>query len=69
MEIQDLDISEYLDDPEVIAEYLNAAIEENDPAFFLREGLIFPWGFMGQKLLNGLVLFQGHIQSSFKRIE
>jgi probable addiction module antidote protein len=36
MEIQDLDISEYLDDPEVIAEYLNAAIEENDPAFFLR---------------------------------
>ena len=34
MEIQDLDISEYLDDPEVIAEYLNAAIEENDPAFF-----------------------------------
>lgn len=34
MEIQDLDISEYLDDPEVIAEYLNATIEENDPAFF-----------------------------------
>lgn len=36
MEIQDLDISEFLDDPEMVAEYLNAAIEENDPALFLQ---------------------------------
>jgi len=36
MDIQNFDISEYLDDPEIIAEYLNAAIEENDPGFFLQ---------------------------------
>ncbi len=36
MEIEDLDISEYLDDSEIIAEYLNAAIEENNPALFLQ---------------------------------
>lgn len=36
MDIQELDISEYLDEPEVIAEYLNAAIEENDISLFFQ---------------------------------
>lgn len=34
VEIQAWDVTEYLDSPEAIAAYLDAALEENDPAFF-----------------------------------
>ncbi|AJP57820.1 putative addiction module antidote protein [Pandoraea vervacti] len=34
-DITRFDASEYLDSDEMIAEYLNAALEENDPALFL----------------------------------
>lgn len=35
VDITRFDASEYLDSDEMIAEYLNAALEENDPAIFL----------------------------------
>lgn len=34
-DITRFDASEYLDSEEMIAEYLNAALQENDPAIFL----------------------------------
>ena len=34
LNLHEWDASEYLDNPEIIAEYLQAAMEENDPALF-----------------------------------
>jgi len=36
MKTQKFDISKYLDSDEMIAEYLKAAIEENDTAYFMQ---------------------------------
>lgn len=33
IETRDFDVAEYLDSPEMIAAYIEAAMEENDPAF------------------------------------
>jgi probable addiction module antidote protein len=35
VKVTEFDASEYLDDEEIIAEYLTAALENNDPAVFL----------------------------------
>lgn len=35
IEISKFDASEYLDSPEAISAYINAAMGENDPAFFM----------------------------------
>ena len=36
MKTQPFDVSAYLDSDEMIAEYLNAALEENDDTYFMR---------------------------------
>ena len=35
MKTTKFDISKYLDDPEMVSEYLNSVIEENDPKLFV----------------------------------
>lgn len=36
LETKPFDVTEYLDSPEMIAAYIEAALEENDPAFIAR---------------------------------
>lgn len=36
MKLKKFDVVDFLDNDEVLIEYLNAALEENDPAFFAK---------------------------------
>ncbi|PHS71318.1 MAG: putative addiction module antidote protein [Cycloclasticus sp.] len=36
MNMQEFDVSKYLDDEEIITEYLKSALEENDTQFFMQ---------------------------------
>ena len=36
MSFKEFDVSDFLDNDEALIEYLNAALEENDPAFFAK---------------------------------